>query len=63
MELTGLTTEEFLEACSVSNTSLVSAYAAKNNLKPADAKRELSRKLLDVTKQRSNTNILKECQA
>ena len=37
--------------------------AAKNNLKPADAKRELSRKLLDVTKQRSNTNILKECQA
>ena len=62
LELSGLTSEEFLKACTVSNTALVAVYAEKNNLKPTDAKRELARKLLDVTKQKNDTKILKECQ-
>lgn len=62
VELSGLTYSEFLRACSVSNTALVSIYAEKKNLKPADAKRELARKLLDVTKQKNDTKILRECQ-
>lgn len=61
-ELTGMTQEEFLGACSVSNTALVARYAEKHDMKPADAKRELARKLLEVTKSKPDIKILKECQ-
>tara|TARA_R100000808_G_scaffold5748_1_gene17323 strand:- start:3510 stop:4520 length:1011 start_codon:yes stop_codon:yes gene_type:complete len=62
-EILGLTQDEFLKACNVSNTSLVALYAKKNDMKPADAKRELARKLLEVTKTKPDIKILKECQA
>jgi len=61
-ELSELSQEEFLGACSVSNTALVARYAEKHDMKPADAKRELARKLLEVTKSKPDINILKECQ-
>ena len=57
-----MTQEEFLGACSVSNTSLVARYAKKHDMKPADAKRELARKLLEVTKSKPDIKILKESQ-
>ena len=61
-ELSGLTQEEFLDACKVSNTALVAKYAKKHDMKPTDAKRELARKLLETTKTKPDINILKECQ-